>query len=113
MPHSGMRVLESPGGGDAAVSDGEDVHLGDVVEAAAGGRMAAPVAAVGAGAGEPADDLVGFGDELDDRHLEVRKGLAERGDPAAGVGCQRGRVEVVDELHVAGVHDLRRLIHHR
>jgi hypothetical protein len=52
------------------------------------------------------DDLVGLGDGVDDLHVKVGKGVAERADPAFGLAgdrpggdfCQRAKVAVVDDL---------------
>jgi hypothetical protein len=55
---------------------------------------------------EPCGDLVVLGDEIDDCHGHVWEGLSERGDPPAGGGGHRRRVQHVEHVEPAGVHDL-------
>jgi hypothetical protein len=71
------------------VVDAEDVDLVDALEAPSGGRLVAPRSEVGGRAVEAPDDLLAFGDEVNDLHLDVREALAKRGDPrrAAGAIC--------------------------
>jgi hypothetical protein len=88
---------------DLAVVDVEDGHLGDVGEPASSWWVAAPGALVGGRAGEPADDLVRFGDEVDDRHVRVGERGPERGNPPAGAGDEVGGVHVVGSGFVSGM----------
>jgi hypothetical protein len=98
--------LQAPGFGDAAVVDAEDVDLVDALEAPAGRWLAAPWSEVGGRAVEASDDLLAFGDEVDDLHADVGEAVAKRGDPPPRCGRHLRCVELVDEVQAAGVDDL-------
>jgi hypothetical protein len=71
LPQPAQGVLKALGMDDPALPQSEDGNLIDALEATPGRGMPKPLPQVAGRAGEPADDLVAFGDQLDDLHVDV------------------------------------------
>jgi hypothetical protein len=101
-----MGALDGPRVDDAPVEQSEEGDFVDVLEATPGGWVILPGADMGAGAGEPAYDLVLLDHEGHHAHVRVRERGAERGDPLPGGGGEERRIDLVGDVQVALVDHL-------
>lgn len=100
MTQPGEVVFDPECSDQLAVADTKDVDLVDAFKPSASRRQPEPFAAMGARAFEVRHNRVTLGDQVDDRHFEVRKSTLKWAHPTLRDMCELASGKLVEDVDV-------------